>query len=237
MPFNYLFFVLILFIVLFISVKKNRLTFTAAITAAVVGLLIFMGTGFTGIAMIGLFFLLGTLATSFKINVKEKLGAAEINKGGRTAGQVIANGGVAAIMGLLAWLYPIQLLVFKMMMAGALASATADTLSSELGTVYGKKFYNILSFKIDRRGENGVISLEGTFIGIIGSVLVAMIHAFASGWNDQFWGIVIAGTIGNLTDSILGATLERKRLIGNDTVNFINTLVGAFTVYLLMKLL
>jgi uncharacterized protein (TIGR00297 family) len=236
MPFSYLFFVLILFIVLFISVKKNRLTFAAAITAAVVGLLVFMGTGFTGIAMLGLFFLLGMLASSFKINVKEKLGATEINKGGRTTGQVIANGGVAAIMGLLAWHYPNQLLLFQMMMAGALASATADTLSSELGTVYGKQFYNILSFKIDRRGENGVISLEGTFIGIIGSALIAMIQAFASGWNDQFWWIVIAGTIGNLTDSILGATLERRRLIGNDTVNFINTLVGAFTVYLLMKL-
>jgi uncharacterized protein (TIGR00297 family) len=143
---------------------------------------------------------------------------------------------VAAITGLLAWLYPNQLLVFEMMMAGALASATADTLSSELGTLYGKKFYNVLSFKIDRRGENGVVSLEGTFIGIIGSALIAMVHALSNGWNDQCWFIVIAGTIGNLTDSIIGATLERQRLIGNDAVNFINTLVGAFTVYLLMKL-
>ena len=236
MSFNYWLFVFILFIVLFISVKKNKLTFAAAITAAIVGLLIFMGTGFTGIAMIGLFFLLGTLATSFKINIKEKLGAAEINKGGRTVGQVLANGGVAAIMGLLAWLYPNQLLVFEMMMAGALASATADTLSSELGTVYGKKFYNIISFKIDRRGENGVVSLEGTIIGIGGSALIAGVHALATGWNNQFWWIVIAGTIGNLADSILGATLERKRLIGNDVVNFINTMVSAFTIYLLMKL-
>jgi uncharacterized membrane protein len=37
----------------------------------------------------------------------------------------------------------------------------------------------------------------------------------------------VAGIFGNLCDSILGASLERKQFIGNNTVNFLNTLFAA----------
>jgi uncharacterized membrane protein len=39
--------------------------------------------------------------------------------------------------------------------------------------------------------------------------------------------IVFAGVMGNLADSVLGAALERRHYIGNDTVNFLNTLFAA----------
>jgi len=233
---NYWLFLLILFITMFVIVKKKKLTSFAAILAAVMGCVIFSGTGFTGLAMIGLFFLLGTMATSFRINIKDKLGIAEINKGRRTAGQVFANGGVAAIMGILASLFTNQEELFALMMAGALSAATADTFSSELGTLYGKKFYNILSFKKDARGENGVVSLEGTLIGIAGSVMIATVFSIGYEWDYRFCWIITAGTIGNFTDSFLGATLERQQILKNDVVNFVNTLAGAFTAFSLMKI-
>jgi uncharacterized protein (TIGR00297 family) len=112
-------------------------------------------------------------------------------------------------------------------MAGAFSSATADTLSSELGTVYGKKFYNILTFQKDKKGLDGVVSFEGTGIGIAGSAVMATIYCLGAGWSLAFLWIVIAGTIGNLCDSVLGATVERRQIIGNDVVNFLNTLIGA----------
>lgn len=226
----------ILFTVMIISVKKDKLTWPGAIAGGTIGFLIYFGARFTGIAMIGSFFLLGTLATSWKINMKYKLGASEMNSGRRTAGQVIANGGVAGVAGLLSWFLIEQSFIFRLMMAAALASATADTLSSELGTVYGKKFYNILSLKADKRGENGVVSIEGTFIGILGSMLIAAIYGIGFGWNNQFAWIVIAGTFGNITDSILGATLERKKYLNNNAVNFINTLIAALTAFVFAKL-
>src|SRR3954464_13474850 len=108
MPSDYLFLLLILLGAMFYSVRKNKLTFNAAITGGVIGICIFLGAGFTGIAMIGLFFLLGTMATSWKIGTKERLGAAEQNKGRRTTGQVVANGGVAALTGITSWLFTDQ---------------------------------------------------------------------------------------------------------------------------------
>ncbi|MEO5893459.1 MAG: DUF92 domain-containing protein [Ferruginibacter sp.] len=232
---NY-FFLLILLLAIWISVHKNKLTWAGAVTGGLIGCFVFIGAHFTGIAMLGLFFLLGTIATSWKINIKEQMGAAEKNKGRRTAGQVIANGGVAGITGLLAFLMPVQQVLFQLMMAAALASATADTLSSELGTVYGKKFYNILSFKKDKRGENGVISIEGTLFGIIGSAIIAVVFATGFGWDQRLGWIIAAGITGNIADSILGATLERKHYLNNDAVNFINTFLAAMTASGLMKL-
>ena len=39
--------------------------------------------------------------------------------------------------------------------------------------------------------------------------------------------IVLAGTVGNLVDSIIGATWERRGVIKNDAVNFLNTLAAS----------
>ena len=222
---------------IYFSVKMNKLTASGAFTGGLIACFIFMGAGFTGIAMIGFFFLSGTLATSWKMNAKKLLGAAERNKGRRTASQVFANGGIAGMAGLLSWLLPEYGPLLQLMMAASLASATADTLSSELGTLYGKRFYNVLSFKPDRRGDNGVISLEGTLLGIAGSLLIGLIYVTGFGWSNHFIIIVIAGTTGNIVDSLLGATLEKKQFIKNDAVNFLNTLVAACLACLIAKLI
>jgi uncharacterized membrane protein len=44
--------------------------------------------------------------------------------------------------------------------------------------------------------------------------------------------IIIAGTAGNLSDSVLGALLERKNIIGNNAVNFLNTFIAALVALL-----
>ena len=213
-----------------VTIVLRKLTVAGALTGALVGLFIFSGAGYPGLLMIASFFILGTAATSWKLKWKEQSGLAEKNKGRRTAGQVIANSGVAGMLGLLAFLFPEKSELFMLMMAGAFASATADTLSSELGVVYGKNTYNVLSFKPDIRGSNGVISIQGTLIGMAGSMIIAIIYAAAFGWNRWLLIIVAAGTIGNLSDSVLGATLERKQILSNNIVNFINTLVAAITI-------
>jgi len=209
-----------------VTIMLKKLDTKAAVAAVVIGFAVWLGEGYTGIILLATFFVTGTLATSWKMHTKQQGGLAEQHRVQRTATQVIANGGVAAILSFVSFL-SVRQQPLLLMVASSLSSATADTLSSELGNVYGKKFYNIMNFKKDVRGLNGVISFEGTIIGIAGSSLIALIYSAQAGFTIQFLWIVIAGTIGNLTDSVLGATLERKNILSNDVVNFLNTLTGA----------
>lgn len=226
MPFaDYLVYLLLLAGVA-LSIWREKLTVGGAITGGLVGLLIFEGGGYTGIALLTFFFVAGSIATGWQIDRKQKAGMAEHDKGKRTAGQVIANGGVAALLGAIAWYSP-QHIICQLMIAGSLAAATADTLSSELGTLYGKRFYDIISLKKTEAGPDGVVSLEGTLIGAVGAVLIAFIYLLGNGFTIAELIIVVAGVTGNLADSVLGATLERRGIIGNNTVNFLNTLTGA----------
>jgi len=218
-----------------ISYVTRKLTLVGAVTGGLVGLLICKGAGYSGLLMMSFFFIAGSWATGWHKQDKLIISAAEHDNSPRTAGQVLANGGVAAILGAIAWAAPQQSALMQLMIAGSLASATADTLSSELGTVYGRNFYNVLTFKKDRRGLDGVVSLEGTLIGILGAGFIAIIYALFFGWGWPVCWVIVAGTLGNLTDSVLGAALERKHIIGNNAVNFLNTLVGAAVCGVLMN--
>ncbi len=211
-----------------LAVAQRKLTPAAAVTGAVCSYMIYAGAGLGGVLIMGVFFILGTAATSWHMTGKSKLSIAEGDSGRRNAGQVLANAGIPALLGLMAFLWQDYHFLFTLMIASAFSSATADTLSSELGNVYGKRFYNILSFKKDIRGSNGVISLEGTAAGVAGSLLIALMYGLTYKANVGYMMIVVfAGTAGNLCDSVLGASLERRRYIGNNAVNFLNTLAAA----------
>lgn len=211
------------------SYRAGKLTGAGVGTGGLVALLIFLGAGYLGLGLLALFFGLGTGATAWRAADKRRLGLAEANRGRRTAGQVLANAGVAGLLGLLSWQLPAWAPLGGLMLAGSFAAATADTLSSELGNVYGRRYVNILSLRPGRRGDNGVISLEGTLLGLAGSALVAGIYGLAAGWGPWLGWLLVAGTAGNLVDSVLGATLERRGLLSNNWVNTLNTLTGAGT--------
>lgn len=218
------------------SVVTKKLTIGGAFTGAFLALAIYAGAGWAGIILLGSFFILGTAATSVGKRYKERLGIAQDNGGRRNTGQVLANGGVAGILGAIAFLFPQYGNLCLLMIAASFSSATADTLSSELGSIYGSRFYDVLSFKKGRRGDDGIISLEGLLFGLEGSLLIAVIYACAAGWGSNVVWIIVAGTVGNLTDSVLGATLERKGVLRNDAVNFLATVAAALFILLVTVL-
>ncbi len=216
------------------SVKLQKLTIAGAITGCIIGLLIYAAAGYTGLLMMATFFVLGTAATAWRKEEKIKQGVAESSESRRTAAQVGANAGMAGLLAVWVLLHDEAKHVAIVLIAAVFSSAAADTLSSELGNVYGKRFYNIITFKKDKKGLNGVVSLEGTLAGMLGSILIAIIYVLGFGWEaDLFAIIIIAGTVGNLFDSVLGATLERKGKLQNNGVNFLNTAVAALTAFLL----
>lgn len=216
-----------------LSVWFKKLTLLAALTGGILSFFIFKGAGFPGLLMMTIFFVTGVGVTSWQWDKKLRNGLAEDDKGRRKPGQVLANAGLPAIAGLMTFYNTFFEGNAPLIIAACFASAMADTVSSELGIIYGSRFYNILNFKKSQRGLNGVVSLEGTLLGVAGSSLIALVYSTVYGWSLLAVAIVFAGTAGNLADSVLGATLERKGYLNNDRVNFLNTCVAAFTVCLL----
>ena len=217
------------------SLVRKKLTVAGALTGALLGYILYIGGGYAGLAMMTIFFVLGTAATSWKKSEKRALKPDEGAEQTRTAGQVLANAGAAGMAAMGAWLIPSRADLFQLMIAGAFASATADTLSSELGMVYGRRFFNIVTWRPDRKGLDGVVSMEGLLIGVAGSLVIAGVYAIGVrrfGMKETAV-ILIAGTIGNLCDSVLGAVMERKGFLSNDAVNFFNTLTAALVAGLL----
>lgn len=210
------------------AVLRKKLTPAAGITGMFVGIAIYTGSGLPGLYLLALFFILGTAATSWGKEEKRNIKGSAAHESTRTPGQVIANAGVAAILGLLTLIIPHHYSLFLLLMAASFSSATADTLSSELGMIYGRRFFNILTLKPDQRGLDGVISLEGTLIGIAGSAIIAAAFAITTHMDLRNSSIIVlAGTFGNLADSALGALFERKGMLGNNSVNFLNTAAAA----------
>ena len=72
-----------------------------------------------------------------------------------------------------------------------------------------------------------MISREGTLFGLGGAMLIAL----PVGLGMQSWPlaliVALAGMVGNWSDSLLGATLQRRGVLNNHTVNFWSTLIAA----------
>jgi len=238
----------------FAGVKFRKLTPAAGIMGFLVACIIYLGTYIFGVVLLSLFFGLGVAASRWKREEKQNTTMQDTAEA-RRPGQVLANAGVAALIAfaffVVSYWYPafqfIRFqwpLVFPFMLAGSLASATADTLSSELGVIYSRKFYNCLTLKPDVKGLDGVISIEGLAIGACGSFIIALAAVRMSDvW--YYYGnyrykyllvITLAGIIGNYADSVLGAALERKGMLSNNQVNFLSTLIAALSVWLMLLL-
>jgi len=203
----------------------------------------------TALAPVLAVFLLSFLATRLGRARKEQLGTAE-RRQGRTAAQVAANLGVAAIVSnelVQSWLIDsgrfsangvVQMPLFAPMLA-ALAEAAADTVSSEVGQVLGSRPRLITTLRQVEPGTDGAISLAGTLAGVAAAVLVALAGTLALGSDRTVFAISCAGGIfGLFFDSLLGATLERRGWLNNDAVNFLSTAsAAAFALGLLAMLL
>ncbi|MBX3239497.1 MAG: DUF92 domain-containing protein [Chitinophagaceae bacterium] len=214
------------------SAATKKLTVAGAVLGATIAVIIFRASGIAGLCMMAAFFVMGIITTSLKKNFKKSLAGNE--PGPRNVNQVFANGGLAAIVCAGSWVFSSVAYMLPLLIAAIFSSAAADTVSSETGNVYGTKFYNILNGRSAARGVNGAVSVEGTLAGIAASVVIAVVYGLF--FNDFGYTpyIILAGTAGNLSDSVFGAALENRGYLGNNAVNFLNTLVAALVMALLV---
>jgi uncharacterized protein (TIGR00297 family) len=204
------------------------------------------GLWHSGLAPLVALFVLTFAATKAGRHRKMLFGLAE-DRRGRNAAQVLANLGVAgliAIAGFVSLLdnaapftgYLLYSAPFTaILVTAALAQATADTVSSELGQAFGGTPFLFTTLRPVPPGTDGAISLLGTAAGIAGAILVALTGMWAMHLTLPQTAIALTSAIAGLFfDSLLGATLERRGWLGNDLVNFLSTAFAALTALALL---
>lgn len=209
-----------------------------ALSAIFIGTVITGTLGLRGFALMAAFFVVGSLVTRLGYRVKAARGIAQERGGARGWRNAWANGGVPALLALMAAAAPsdIQLLCL-LAYAAAVATAAADTCSSEIGKAYGRRTFLITTLRPVPPGTEGAVSLEGTLGGLLGAALVGGLGA-ALGLYPWLAAVLIAvaGLLGSLAESVLGTVAERKGWLDNDLLNALNTALGAAFVVFLLRL-
>lgn len=209
----------------------RAVSLTGALAGWVVSILLYVGAGPGGLVVLVVLFTLTWGATRLGYKHKQILGTAE-RKDGRSAWQILANVGIAAACAVVNHWHTNTLLLVAM--CATLGEAAADTVASEIGQISSHEARLITNWRRVPAGTDGAISVAGTLAGTSAALLVALTGNFTGLIDHQ--GIVvsfIAACSGMICDSYLGAALESRKLLCNNTVNLLGTLTAAFVAVLL----
>jgi uncharacterized protein (TIGR00297 family) len=194
----------------------------------VVGTVILACGGWGAWALLCGFFVFGSAATRLGYARKARAGLAQDDQGRRGSKHALANCGTALGLSIGIALFPGQAGLLGLGIAAAFATALSDTLGSEVGQLYGRTPFLPTTFRRVEPGTEGAISLEGTLAGVAGSLVMGAI-----GWAAGIYGVLgvglvaIGAFVGTLVESYVGAIWGQDARIGNETMNFLNTVVGA----------
>src|SRR2546426_2640834 len=227
---------------------RNVLTWDGSVAAFVVGLLIGVFGDVTWLFLVLFFLLSSFVATRYRFALKEALGVQEGRRGERGSSNVFANGiapvAVAALSSLTTGrAHDLSGLVY----VSVLAVAGADTLASEIG-ILSPNAYLISNGQKVTPGTDGAISILGEgcalgaagYTGLAGWIVLGILAPMA-GIEPTIRAsaaLVIPAVVGFLgcqIDSVLGATLERRGIVGKRTVNLVSTSLGGLIAFGLLS--
>ena len=146
---------------------------------------------------------------------KERMRAAEADRGRRSAAHVAAKLGVPALLGLAAAIMPRFAPVAGAGVVAALAAAFADTAATETGPLAGGAVYRLRAGRIARaaHGEPGGVSAAGLLAGAAAAILLAAL-ARVAGVVTAPPGPYAAGAVGffaTLVESAAAGTAAGRR--------------------------
>lgn len=211
--------------------RRRSLSAAGAAAAFVVGYVHWnCGTRF-GLPLI-LFYLSSSKLTTWRSDRKAELEAEHRKGGQRTPVQVFANSAGGLLLALAARhgaprLWPSSPQVAAFLLAaflGHYSSCAADTWASEVGIVSRRPPRLITDWRVVRPGTNGGVSALGTAAGFAGGAFMGVAAwaleiatpgaiPGAAGGEAAFgsWNLalgLLGGALGNVLDSLLGATLQ-----------------------------
>jgi uncharacterized protein (TIGR00297 family) len=186
--------------------RARALTRGGMLASLMVGTAIATGTGWRGATVLGTFFVSSSALSRI---ARESDIAAKGSQ--RDAGQVLANGGIAALAGLGA------LVVGERrgleILTGALAAAAADTWATEIGSTSRAMPRTLMHWRRVPPGTSGGVTIRGLAGGLGGATLLGL-TATAVGRTRGPGVIVVpmlAGVAGSLVDSVVGELVQERR--------------------------
>lgn len=189
-----------------LALLAGWLTRGGALAATLVGAVTYGLGGAAPAALLVLFFVSSSALSRWGGKRKRVVVAGFQKSGARDHGQVLANGGLAAVLAAIygqtgnpVWLAGV---------AGALASANADTWSTELGVLSPGKPRMITTGAQVEPGSSGAVSALGTLAALAGAALIGATGAGISDAPRLLPAATIGGFAGALLDSLLGATVQ-----------------------------
>ncbi len=245
-------------IIAILAWKVGSLSSSGAWAALVTGGLIF-GMGGLPWALLLLAFFISSSALSKAFKMRKAGLAEKFSKGDRRDwGQVMANGALGAAVAV-GYFIPPHYQWLWIAFSGAMAAVNADTWSTELGVLSPVAPRMITSGQVVDRGTSGGVTIIGTLSALAGAALIGLVAVISNPVPRWLLGlaiIIMAGLVGALVDSILGATVQaiywcptcKKETerhpthtcgsttsqvrgwarVNNDLVNFMCSLTGAF---------
>jgi uncharacterized protein (TIGR00297 family) len=226
---------------------------SGALAGASVSFAILLGAGLPGFIILLAFYPAATYAAhaiSSLIHAKRKgqnllsaLSPRKLHGIRRDGRQVLANGGVPAMLALLhllsagtppilsgGWTFVTAPSIWLTAMTAALTSAAADTASHEIGEAVGGKTYSPFSRRVVPPGTTGAISFDGSAAALCVifafTALAYILHVTPTVLSTL--PVVIGAVAGNLADTFIGAGIEaRSKLWGNNATNLAASIVAA----------
>lgn len=196
--------------------RAGSLSGSGALAATVTGGLVF-GLGGLPWAVLLVTFFVSSSALSRAFS-RRKAGLSEkFSKGHRRDwGQVLANGGLGAVLSVAYAVFPEAIWPWAAF-AGAMAAVNADTWATELGVLSPNEPRLVTNGMKVEPGTSGGVSLYGSLAALSGSALIGLIATLFTPWERELasagplvllFAATLGGLAGSFFDSWLGATVQ-----------------------------
>ncbi|KAK9235440.1 integral membrane protein DUF92-domain-containing protein [Lipomyces kononenkoae] len=209
------------------AAKRKSLTPRGIFAAVIVGLIHAIHPWSIFTVLLFTFFITGTAFTKVKANIKKTLTVSSSGdvggEGPRNEIQVMANSLPATILILIHFFTKTTKCwnsdVLTIGIIAQYAAVTADTWSSELGILSKRPPILITTLRKCPPGTNGGVSQTGLTAALGGGATIGLIAAifspFCHTWSiaarlKLIVAITVAGFLGSIADSILGAVLQQS---------------------------